>query len=67
MPPSEFHVVVYDSIYIVICRNTKIAQYIPARIDWTAEQFAEAFIENVWRKKGMPDSLVSDREIIIYI
>ncbi len=61
MPPSEFHGIVYDSIFIVMCRYTKLARYIPARMDWTAERLAEAFIENVWREKGLPDSVVSDR------
>ena len=61
MPPSEFHGIVYDSIFIVMCHYTKLARYIPARMDWTAEGLAEAFIENVWREKGLPDSVVSDR------
>ncbi len=55
MPPSEFHGIVYDSIFIVICRYTKLARYILARMDWTAERLAEAFIENVWREKGLPN------------
>ena len=47
MPTSEFHGVVYDSIFIVIFRYTKLARYFPARMDWNAERLAEAFIENV--------------------
>ncbi len=47
MPPSEFHRVVYDSIFIVMCRYTKLAQYVPTRMDWTAERLIEVFIENV--------------------
>ena len=61
MPPFEFHGIIYDSIFIVIGRYTKLAQYIPARMDWTVERLAEAFIENIWRDKGLPDSVVSDR------
>ena len=61
MPPSEFHGIVYDSIFIVMCRYTKLARYVPAQMDWSAERLAEAFIENVWREKGLPDSVVLDR------
>ena len=47
MSPSEFHGIVYDSIFIVICRYIKLVRYIAARMDLTAEQLAEAFIENI--------------------
>ena len=60
MPLSEFHDIVYDSIFIVIYRYTKFASYIPARTNWTVEQLAEAFIKNIWRDKGLPDSVISD-------
>ncbi len=51
---------VYDSIFLAICRYTTLARYIPARMDWSAERLAEAFLENVWQDKGILDSLVSD-------
>lgn len=60
MPPSNFHGMVYDSIFIVMCCYTKLVRYILAQKDWTAEQLAEAFIENIWREKALPDSVVSD-------
>ncbi len=47
MPTSEFHGIVYNSIFIVISRYNKLARYVPAQIDWTATQLAEEFIENV--------------------
>ncbi len=56
----EFYRVVYDSILLVICRYTKSAPYIPARVDLSTERLAEAFLENVWQDKSIPDSLVSD-------
>ena len=61
MPPCEHHGVVYDSIFVIVDRYTKMVRYIPARMDWTSERLAEAFIENIWRDKGLPDSVVSDR------
>ena len=60
MSSSEFHLLVYDSILLIICRYTKPARYIPARVDLSTERLAEAFLENVWRDKSIPDSLVSD-------
>ncbi len=44
--PSKFYGVVYDSIFLGICRYSKLARYIPARMDWSAEGLAEAFLEN---------------------
>ncbi len=61
MLPLEFYGVVYDSIFIVICRYTNLVRYILARMQLTPEQWTEAFIENVWRAKSLPDSVVSDR------
>ncbi len=61
MPPCEDHGVVYDSIFVIVDRYSKMVRYIPARMDWTSEQLAEAFIENICRDKGLPDSFVSDR------
>ncbi len=60
MSSSEFHWVAYDSIFLVICRYTKPPRYIPARVDLLTERLAEAFLENVRRYEGIPDSLVSD-------
>lgn len=61
MPPCEYQGMVYDSIFLVMCRYTKMARYIAARMDWAAERLAQAFLEHVWRDKGLPDSIVSDR------
>ncbi len=61
MPPCEHHGVVYDSIFVIVDRYTKMVRYIPARMDWTSERLAEAFIEKIWRDKDLPDSVVSDR------
>ncbi len=33
IPPSEFYGVVYDSIFIVVCRYTKLARFVPAQMD----------------------------------
>lgn len=40
MPSCEYQRTVYDSIFLVMCRYTKMARYIVARIDWTAERLA---------------------------
>lgn len=38
-----------------------IIQLVPALIDWTSNQLAEAFIQYIWRDKGLTDSIVSDQ------
>ena len=38
-----------------------MARYIVACIDWTTKRLAQAFLEHIWRDKGLLDSIVSDR------
>ncbi len=64
MPQCEYHQVVYDSVFFIIDRYTKMAGYIAARMDRTAKRLAQAFLEQVWRDKGLPDSIVSDRRCL---
>lgn len=64
MPLCEYQGMVYDFIFLLICQYIKMAQYIVARIDWTAEQLAQAFLEQVWQDKGLPDSIISDRGLL---
>ena len=61
IPPCKYQGTVYDSVFLVMCRYTKMARYIAARMDWTAERLAQAFLEHIWRDKGLPDFIVSDR------
>lgn len=51
MPSLEFYGIVYDLIFIVMSRYTKLVWYISAQMDWNVEWLAEVFIENDWREK----------------
>ena len=51
----------YDSVFVVVCRMTKQAHFIPCRETMKAEEFASLFIDNIFRIHGMPDDIVSDR------
>ena len=51
-----------DSIMVVIDRLTKMAHFIPTRMDATALEVADLFYKNVWCKHGLSLDIVSDRD-----
>jgi hypothetical protein len=51
----------YDAICAVVCRLTKQRHLIPCLTTIDAEEFAQLFIENVFKHHGLPDVLISDR------
>ncbi len=52
----------FDSITVVVDRLTKMIVCIPCLKTVTAPQLAHLFIDNVVRRFGMPEELVSDRD-----
>lgn len=38
---------VYDSIFLILCQYTEMAQYIAAQINCTIEWLAQAFLEHI--------------------
>src|SRR5690349_12624805 len=52
---------VYDSILVVVDRNSKMAHFIPCKESTNAEQLANLFISHVWKLHGLPASTISDR------
>jgi len=60
LPASEDR---YDAVATIIDPLTKRARWIPVReSELTAEKFAKAFILGYVRKRGLPLSIVSDRD-----
>ncbi|SLM33286.1 Ribonuclease H-like domain [Lasallia pustulata] len=60
LPESHAYGGVYNAILVVVCKFSKMAHYIPARKDWTADQLAEAFVREIIRLHGVPQALISD-------
>lgn len=51
----------YDCILVVVDRLTKMALFIPTSRDLTAESLASLYLEHVFSKHGIPQSVISDR------
>lgn len=52
----------YDSIFVVVDRFTKAAEFVPFRHNYTAEQLARIFLDKIVRHHGIPESIISDRD-----
>lgn len=51
-----------DAVYVVVCRLSKRARYLPSRKDATAEDVAREFFNQIVVLHGVPNSIVSDRD-----
>uniref|UniRef100_A0A0A9D2Z3 Integrase catalytic domain-containing protein n=1 Tax=Arundo donax TaxID=35708 RepID=A0A0A9D2Z3_ARUDO len=54
----------YDCILVVVDKLTKYAHFLPLRHSFTAQKVALAYINNVYKLHGLPESIVSDRDRI---
>lgn len=61
LPPSKRHTRVYDSIFVVIDRFTKMARYIPVTKTVDAPELAEVFVTSIFKDFGAPEGITSDR------
>ena len=52
-----------DAILIVCDRLSKMIHFIATTEGTTAKGLARLFRDNVWRLHGLPESVVSDREL----
>jgi len=53
----------YNSILVVVDQLTKIVHFIPTTEKTSAEGLARLFRDNVWKLHGLPESIISDREL----
>ena len=53
----------HDSIWVIVDRLTKSAHFIPVRIDYSLDQLAELYVDEIVRLHGVPLSIVSDRDL----
>ena len=52
-----------NSIFVVVCRRSKLVRFIPTTKNVTAPQVAKLFIKEIYCHYGMPLVIVSDRDV----
>ena len=64
LPPSKEPVTntTFDSVYVVTCKTTKEAHFIPYKEASNASDMAYTFIKIVVSRHGMPKIIISDRD-----
>jgi hypothetical protein len=51
----------YDSIWVIVDRLTKVANFIPVKTSYTWARLAEFYISQIVCLHGVPKKIVSDR------
>jgi hypothetical protein len=64
LPESGNRDGLYDSITVVICLLTSMVHLIPSRTNYNATQLAELMFENIYKLHGLPDHIISDRDVL---
>ena len=54
----------FDSITVVICLLTAMVHLIPSRVNYNATQLAELFFENIYKIHGLPQNIISNRDVL---
>ena len=52
----------HDSVLVIVDRLTKSAHFVPVRIDYSMDQLAELYVDEIVRLHGVLLSIVSDRD-----
>ena len=52
----------HDAIWVIIDRLTKSAHFLPIKMTYSLEQFAEIYVREIVRLHGVPVSIISDRD-----
>ena len=59
LPPTRGN----DSIWVIVDRLTKSAHFIPMKMRGSMDILAHKYIDNIVKLHGIPDSIVSDRDM----
>jgi len=51
----------FDSIWVIVDRLTKSAQFLPINIRYSLEKLIESYIREIVRLLGVPSSIISDK------
>ena len=54
---SQYH----DSIWVIVDRLTKIAQFIPVHSEYRVRKYAEIYLDRIVWLHGVPKMIISDR------
>ena len=52
----------HDSVWVIVVKLTKLAHFIPVRMDYSMDRLAELYVEEIVRLHGVPLSIVSNRD-----
>ena len=52
----------HDYVWVIVDRLTKSIHFIPVRIDYSKDQLAELYVDEIVRLHGVSLSIVSDRD-----
>jgi len=52
----------YTKIWVIVDRFSKMAHFIPLKTEEHIKVLALAFVKEIWRLHGLPESIVSDRD-----
>uniref|UniRef100_A0A2N9IPW9 Reverse transcriptase n=1 Tax=Fagus sylvatica TaxID=28930 RepID=A0A2N9IPW9_FAGSY len=52
----------HDAIWVIVDRLTKSAHFIPIQMNYSLDQLAQLYVEEIVRLHGIPVSIVSDRD-----
>ena len=52
----------YDTILVVINRFTKFGHFIKLTHPFISKVVAQAFLDNIYRMHGLPESIITDRD-----
>ena len=52
----------HDFVWVIVDKLTKLAHFIPVRMDYSMNRLAELFVDEIVRLHGVPLSIVSDRD-----
>jgi glycerophosphoryl diester phosphodiesterase len=54
----------FDTILVIVDKFSKYGHFIPLKHPFTAQTVAQAFLENVYCRHGLPQVLISNRDKI---
>ena len=52
----------HDFVWVIVDKLTKSAHFIPVMMDYSMDQLAELYVEEIVRLHGVPLSIMSDRD-----